>query len=165
MAAWCARVTVLTSAQRSDYDGVPKHQLAILELIGVPVVPVQDAQELPDALLIVDAIIGYSLRGAPRGVMAQLIRKANGHKAPVLSLDVPSGMETTTGNAHDPTIKASATLTLALPKTGFKAPGAAEYLGEVYLADISVPPELYASPTLGIDVGPIFAQDDIIRLF
>ena len=72
---WGARVTVLTSAQRSDYDGVPKHQLSILELIGVPIVSAQEVPELPNAHLIVDAIIGYSLRGAPScgRVTAQLL--------------------------------------------------------------------------------------------
>ena len=73
-------------------------------------------------------------------------------------------MDTTTGVVFDPAIRATATMTLALPKAGLRAPGVAEVVGELYLADISVPPQLYAEPALGLRVGPIFAQSDIVRL-
>ena len=55
-------------------------------------------------------------------------------------------------------------MTLALPKEGLRAAGVDEQVGELYLADISVPPELYAQPALGLNVGHIFAQGDIVRL-
>ena len=55
----------------------------------------EEQTELPDSDLVVDALIGYSLRGAPSGVSASLIRRANSQTAPVLSLDVPSGVDTT----------------------------------------------------------------------
>ena len=55
-------------------------------------------------------------------------------------------------------------MTLALPKTGFCADGASANTGELYLADIGVPPELYAEPKLALSVGPIFAKNDVIRL-
>jgi hypothetical protein len=56
------------------------------------------------------------------------------------------------------------TLTLALPKEGLRAPGVDRQVGELYLADISVPPSLYAEPALGLNVGYLFAESDIIRL-
>jgi len=108
-----------------------------------------------------DLIIGYSLAGAPRGPAAQLINGANAHSAPILSLDTPSGLDTSTGLVYEPAVRATATLTLALPKVGLRAPEAAEHVGELYLADIGVPPELYAG--LGLQVGPVFAQSEIIR--
>jgi NAD(P)H-hydrate epimerase len=55
-------------------------------------------------------------------------------------------------------------MTLALPKEGLRAPEAASLVGELYLADISVPPELYAAPGLALDVPFIFAESDIVRL-
>ncbi|MEL6148131.1 MAG: NAD(P)H-hydrate epimerase, partial [Chloroflexota bacterium] len=76
----------------------------------------------------------------------------------------PSGVDTTTGTVFNPAIKAVATMTLALPKEGLRAAGVEGQVGELYLADISVPPELYSIPSLGLDVGPLFAQGDIIRL-
>jgi NAD(P)H-hydrate epimerase len=112
----------------------------------------------------VDGVIGYSLKGSPRGAAAELIRWANAQDAPVLALDIPSGIDAATGNGFDPAIRASATLTLALPKEGLRAPGAERYVGELYLADIGVPPSLYGGPSLGLSVGPIFAESDILRL-
>ena len=56
-------------------------------------------------------------------------------------------------------------MTLALPKEGLRAPEAREAVGELYLADISVPPALYAGPSLGLDVGPLFHAADVIRIW
>jgi hypothetical protein len=64
----------------------------------------------------------------------------------------------------DPAICASATMTLALPKESLRAPGVAENVGELYLADISVSSELYAGPALKLEVGHLFSQSDIVRL-
>ena len=132
--------------------------------MGIAVESAADKVALPPASLIVDAIIGYSLRGAPTGGAATLIQGANRHGAPILALHVPSGVNATTGEIHEPAIRATATLTLALPKHGLATSAARGYVGELYLADISVPPELYAAPFLDLSVGPIFAMDDIIRL-
>ncbi|MEN8809327.1 MAG: hypothetical protein ABF291_17750 [Desulfobacterales bacterium] len=76
----------------------------------------------------------------------------------------PSGVDTTSGTVFDPAVRATATMTLALPKEGLKAPDVAVNVGELYLADISVPPALYAEPALQLKVGAIFAQSDIVRL-
>lgn len=104
------------------------------------------------------------LKGAPVGTAADLICWANNQEAPVLALDVPSGLDTATGAPFDTAIRASATLTLALPKEGLRAPGPEPYVGELYLADIGVPPSLYGRPGLGIEVDPLFAESDILRL-
>jgi NAD(P)H-hydrate epimerase len=114
--------------------------------------------------LIVDGVIGYSLSGAPRGGAAQLIAWANEQGTPVLSLDAPSGLDSTSGAAFEPAVRAAATLTLALPKHGLQMPGSAEYVGELYLADISVPPSLYAAPGVDVKVEHIFATSEIVRL-
>ncbi len=95
---------------------------------------------------------------------ADLIRWANAQTAPILALDAPSGVDTTTGTVFDPAIRATATMTLALPKEGMRVLGVEEHVGELYLADISVPPGLYADTALGLAVGPLFASEDVIRL-
>ena len=139
------------------------HQLAILEAIGVRTVgPVADPSALPEADLLIDALLGFGLNGPPAGVVGDLIRAANNHSASVLALDVPSGLDATTGVVHVPCIRAAATLTLALPKTGLLLPTAAPVVGELHLADIGVPPAVYAR--LGHSVGPIFASSETIRL-
>ena len=157
-----ANVQVYTTKADVDFTSVPAHQLDILRRMKVPIeqgatLPPNNAEDL-----IVDAMIGYSLKGSPRGAAAEMIHWANANPAPVLALDAPSGLDTTTGTVFEPAIEAAATLTLALPKEGLRAPGVDALVGELYLADISVPPELYA--TLGLQVSHIFAQGDIIRL-
>ena len=159
-----ARVFAFLTKPDEDFAPVPGHQLQILRRMKVPVVGASGivAVEPPD--LIVDGLIGYSLRGAPRGAAGDLIRWANDQSAPILALDAPSGVDTTTGTVFVPAIHATATMTLALPKEGLRAPGVEKHVGELYLADISVPPSLYSEPALALNVGHLFAKSDIIRL-
>ncbi len=157
---WGARVRVYTTHDDDGFSGVPAHQLAILRRLGLAVTP-SPPESLPDADLIIDAVIGYSLAGPPRGAGARLIDLANVHAAPVLSLDAPSGLDTTSGEAHPTAVRATATLTLAMPKKGLAG---SDLVGELYLADISVPPELYGNPGLELEVGPIFALEEIVRV-
>lgn len=160
-----AAVRVHTTVDHDHFAAVPAHQLAILQRMGVPVALADAVTTEVAPNLIVDGIIGYSLSGAPRGMAAVLIRWANTSGAPTLSLDVPSGLDATSGAVADPAIQATATLTLALPKKGLREPGGRRLVGELYLADIGVPPDLYAQPSLGLSVNPIFHRSDIVRLW
>ena len=162
---WGAHVEVWTTRVAKQMAEVPRHQLNILERFGIPIYVAEFGAELSDANLIVDAIVGYGLNGAASGTAAAFVVAANTHTAPVLALDVPTGLSTTTGEAFDPAIRATATLTLALPKVGLRSGDARAHVGELYVADISVPPLLYAEPSLNIDVGPIFAESDIVRVW
>ncbi|RMF76548.1 MAG: NAD(P)H-hydrate epimerase [Chloroflexi bacterium] len=161
-----AQVHIATTALPDTFTPIPAHQLDIARRMNIATsLAVDDVARLPsDVALIIDGIIGYSLKGAPRGLAADLIRWANDSPAPILALDAPSGVDTTTGTVFDPAIKATATMTLALPKEGLRAAGVDAQIGELYLADISVPPQLYAGPALNLQVGPIFARNDIVRL-
>ena len=161
---WGAVVEVRLTRDLADYHGVPAHQLEILSRMQLPIsAPGSTAffSQESSVDLVVDGLIGYNLSGAPRGQAAELIHWANGQPAPILALDTPSGLDTATGEIFDPTIKAAATLTLALPKQGLRAELA--QVGELYLADISVPPTLYEQ-ALGLQVGSLFAESEIIRL-
>jgi NAD(P)H-hydrate epimerase len=164
LVGWGAAVTVVLAQSPNDMRGVPRQQLAILEWIGIPVRVGADgiSDPLTDADLVIDALIGYSLRGAPAGPVAALIRAANASGRPILALDLPSGLDGDSGEASDPTIRATQTLTLALPKRGLLAPAARPRVGQLHLADISVPEKVYER--LGLKVGPIFAQSDIIAI-
>ncbi len=89
--------------------------------------------------LILDALIGYGLQGAPHGPALELIRWANGTGSPILSLDIPSGLDATTGATSGEVITPTWTLTQALPKTGLLR----EKTGALYLADIGIPAAVY----------------------
>lgn len=162
LAAWGARVEVVLAQSPDALTPVPAIQLAILQRMGLAVR--EDEPTTGGGDLVIDGVIGYSLTGSPRGGAKALITWANAAGAAVLSLDTPSGLDTGSGVAHDPTVRAAATLTLALPKTGLLGGGAAEWIGELYCGDISVPPRLYAEPTLGLTVPPFFSQSDIVRI-
>ena len=111
-----------------------------------------------DADIILDAVIGYSLKGAPRGNALKLIEWANKNKSPILSLDVPSGVDSTTGQTPGKFIKATWTLTLALPKTGLLP----ELTGELFLADIGIPVGTYKKMNLSF-ISP-FEKDYRIQI-
>ena len=147
------QVTVVVS-DLDHMTSVPKHQLDIVQRMRIPVVP-----NPPAAHLVVDALIGYSLRGDPAGRVAELIVWANECGAPVLALDTPSGLDVTTGMAARPCVAATATMTLALPKTGLLR---SEAVGELYLADISVPKPVYQR--MGMDVPDLFRESTLINL-
>lgn len=163
LAAWGFDVSAFISADEGRFAEVPHHQLRVLKHVGVEVHNVVPPPAAASALII-DGLIGYSLRGAPRGRAAELIRWANQSGSEVLSLDVPSGLDATTGSALDPVIHATATMTLALPKAGLARGAASSVVGELYLADIGVPPKLYERAPLGLKVPNVFAHADIVRL-
>jgi len=131
--------------------------------MDVTIGPADAVESAEPADMVLDGVIGYSLKGAPREAAGALIRWANIQPSPVLALDSPSGIDMTTGSVFDPAIRATATMTLALPKEGLRASGVQALVGELYLADISVPPVLYKT-FLGIDVCPIFAESDIVQI-
>lgn len=107
--------------------------------------------------LIIDALIGYGLRGTPQGITGDLIRLANASSRPILALDVPSGVNATTGEG-DQVIRADETLTLALPKSGLISP----HTGTLFLADLGIPIEVYRR--VGISYSPPFDGRGIVPL-
>jgi NAD(P)H-hydrate epimerase len=158
--AWGAAVTVWLGRRPVPGRGIATHQLAILERLNLPVHAPTAEPVLPPCDLLIDALLGFSLTNAPAGETAALIRAANAHPAPVLAVDLPSGLEATGGTGFDPCVRADATLTLALPKTGLLAGSARAVTGDIVVADIGVPPEAYAR--LGMTVGPVFATGDFV---
>ncbi|RMD95269.1 MAG: NAD(P)H-hydrate epimerase, partial [Calditrichaeota bacterium] len=130
---------------------VPRWQYQIFRnTSGMDIGPEELKKESPD--LILDALIGYSLNGAPTGLPADLISWANEQTCPILSLDVPSGVDASTGETPGVYIKATWTLTLALPKTGLVR----EKCGQLFLADLGIPAGVYAK--CGISYIPPFGN-------
>jgi NAD(P)H-hydrate epimerase len=121
-----------------------KNQLHIIKKIRIPFVNEVNA-EVGD--VIIDALIGYGIKGNPQDRFASLIRQANKTKqkgAKIVSLDIPSGIDPNTGEIYDPAIDADYTVTLALPKTGLRK------LKNVYLANIGIPNKVYRDFNINI---------------
>ena len=117
---------------------VPAEQLRIFRHTAGREIPQADLAVFHPQLVL-DALIGYSLRGPPRGAAAELIRWANGCAAPIVALDLPSGLDATSGEAPGDAIRARTTMTLALPKTGLFV----AQVGRLLLADIGIPEGAY----------------------
>lgn len=163
---WGAEVQVELAANPKKLKNVPAHQWRVLQAMGLAGNPPPEGKglspdvEQPD--LILDALIGYGLTGNPRGRVAEWIDWMNRSGIPILALDTPSGLDTTSGVPGEPCVRAAATLTLALPKTGLLAPEARPFVGDLFLADISVPSELYR--WIGLIVPPLFVRDTILQV-
>lgn len=144
-------VRVVTTRPPDQMNPVPAHQFDILQRMGV-----QQADSIAGADVVVDAIIGYSLRGAPHGESARLISETS-DAAMTVSLDTPSGLDVTTGQTPGVAVHADATVTLAAPKVGLRD---APNVGDLYLADISVPPSVIAR----FGTAPAFPSNGILKL-
>lgn len=160
---WGANVTVLIISSEDNFKEIPRKQFDIISHLPISVVFAgKNSHHInwEKFDLIIDAILGYGLNREPLGLISDTIKKINFMKCPVISLDTPSGLDTNAGHISDTVIRANSTLTLALPKSGLVIYGSNKFIGDLYIADISVPPLLYCQ--LGLEVPPIFAQESII---
>ncbi len=137
---------------------VPGRQLEIFKNTTGKLIPEKKLDELQPTVIL-DAIIGYSLNAAPRGSALKFIQYANSINEYKISLDVPSGIDSTTGNSEGEYFHANATITLALPKTGLTP----DKTGKLYLADIGIPVEVYNK--IGNEYSFPFGNKYIVRLY
>lgn len=136
---------------------VSAYQLHILKSTNAEIISLKQLQnENPD--VIIDSIIGYNLKGEPTGMALELIKWASKKLGIIISLDVPSGIDSTTGETYKTFIKPDVTLTLALPKTGL-LPSVA---GELFLADIGIPAKVFERA--GINYIFPFENNFIVKL-
>jgi NAD(P)H-hydrate epimerase len=159
---WGVKVQVLLRHPPDSYLGIPRQQLEILQRLDIPIGEAAPRMQTSTIGLLIDGLIGYGLRGTPDARTANLISWASALPADVRSLDLPSGLDANLGFAFDPTIKASATLTLALPKIGMRRPESASWIGELYLADIGIPPEVYLP--MGLRVPQLFRSSELLQI-
>ena len=151
-------VHLIVDRSPEDLSGVAATQYRILDEMGVPTTT--ETERLAPSggqRVIVDALIGYGLDGEVRPPASRMIERLNGLSEPIVSLDVPSGIDATTGDTLGVAVTPTRTVTLALPKTGLDA-----VAGALYLADISIPGTVYER--LGIEYDRPFGQADWIEL-
>jgi len=139
-------VRVLLWAKPDELTGDAETNFKIVENIGLPIelfAGDYDAGRLDDQLegaaCIVDALLGTGARGEPRPPFDRVIDQLNAATAPVLSIDLPSGLDCDTGQAAVHTIRAAETCTFFTAKPGFFTPGAEQYTGELNVLDIGAP--------------------------
>ena len=173
---WGAEVDAFVAGPAERLRPLARRQYEILKRLEVPL---YDTTTLDDRFLvhrlrgrnlILDGLIGYSTRGAPRDEIARLIAVASAASAggapPILAVDLPSGIDPDTGEPLSPepqgAIAAALTVTLALPKAGLLRDAPRGHVGDLLLADIGIPAKAYEG--VGIDARSVFAAGDLLRV-
>lgn len=146
------RLATVCCVDASRLRGAAARELDALRKVGVEVA---GDLVLGDAEVVVDAIFGTGLGRAPEGRFAEWIEAINASGKPVISVDVPSGLDSDTGVAYAPCIRANVTITLGLPKPGLQ--------GRVLVADIGVPFEAYAAVGVAVPAD-LFARETLVTL-
>lgn len=147
-------VSVTLAQPVESWSPVTAHQYDILERMGLAA-----ATDPRQSDVFIDALIGYSLKGPPRGRIGQLIEILGENTDPTVALDTPSGLNVTDGSIPGDVVAAEVTMTLAFPKIGLRN---AEEVGDLYVADISVPPSVF--DTLDVGPTPDFTRSSIVKL-
>ncbi len=94
---------------------------------------------LRDADVVLDGLLGTGSSGAPRGLAAQGIAAANASSAPVIAVDIPSGVDGATGEVAGEAVHAEVTVTFQALKPGHVLPPGSEHAGRIEVADIGLP--------------------------
>src|SRR5207253_3161958 len=95
-------------------------------------------EERPD--VVIDALLGTGLKGAPREETSRLIEEINGAGVPVLAVDIPSGVNASTGEVAGAAVRADVTVTMHGPKVGLLVAPGRFLAGEIEVADIGLAP-------------------------
>ncbi len=160
--AW---VQVVGTHPTEQYKEGAAQQLATLDAMGAPLVWSPEGYaipSLPDADLVIDALVAPGIKGDPRGRVRELMLQANGGRAAVLSLEAPTGIDTDDGQLYQPHIRAAATLSLGLPRRGLLVAPARSACGRLFVADAAWPLALYAE--VGIEPPLLFQDRTLIEL-
>ena len=132
--------------------GDAKLNLEILSRLGIPVETAPDAESFKgfsdlifSSDIIVDAILGTGLSRGVSGYLGDVIEVVNSVPAFVISVDIPSGLSSDTPKILGSVIRASCTVTFGLPKISQILYPAAEYVGDLIVSDIGIPPSVIQS--------------------
>jgi hydroxyethylthiazole kinase-like uncharacterized protein yjeF len=125
-----------------------------LDAPGVKVVPLLSSEDIADAAteicsaqVLIDSLLGTGLNGKVRDNCAHLLEVCAGSRGQILAVDTPSGLDASSGQLHGPVLQAEMTVTFGVPKTGFMQAARPQVIGELVVADISLPAKISgASP-------------------
>lgn len=110
---------------------------------GVELIPYFSLFTIPNADVIVDALLGIGLEGDVRPPFSEVITKLHALPTPILALDIPSGLNADTGAVQGLALKADLTVTFVGLKTGLLTGAAPEYVGEWVCADLDLPESVF----------------------
>ncbi len=161
-----AEVRTFLAASKQDVRDDALANLNFAAAMNVPITELTNERRtgaveraIAPAHLIVDALLGTGVSGTVRGVMSKVIPLLNAADAPVVAVDVPSGINSDTGAILGAAVRATWTVTLGLPKRGLLLYPGAEYAGEIHVGDLGVPKSLIEGDHLHTNV----TTPDLVR--
>ena len=147
--------TLVLSCRCDELQGDPLTHFQRL-VAGIHVFEIPTLEQLGDIVsetqpaVIVDGLLGTGLSGEVREPYASAIQFINHQPAPVVAIDIPSGLDSDTGEVHGACVRATSTVTMGLPKIGLLKPAATDFVGRIEVADIRFPSQFVDE--IGTDV-------------
>ncbi len=143
-----AAVTAVQTAERIHEDGVEALRGAGGRVHRARGADAGTGRLLARADLVVDGVLGIGGRPELADELAAILAAANASAAPVVAVDVPTGVDATTGEAADGAVRAELTVTMGAVKSGLLLPGAAAHTGRLDLVDLGLAPHLPDEPAV-----------------
>ena len=148
---WNVKVVLLTDKDKLSNDCLVQYKTALKAGVPIEVRKKVDKKDLHSALVI-DAIFGTGLGRDVKGNIAEAISLLNAFDNPVVSVDMPSGISSDTGQIMGEAVRADYTVTFGLPKRGHLLYPGAEHAGKLFIEDIGFPDELLKSEKIRVEL-------------
>lgn len=154
LARWGHRPSIILAGSVHQLHDEPAVYARILRALRIPIMEVTSVERIGTAArrlarcrVMIDALLGIGLRGTVRPLQAGLIALMNRANAPLVSVDVPSGLNADTGQPQDLAVFATQTVTFGLPKHGFFRGDGPRHVGTLIIDDIGIPQTLLTRST------------------
>ena len=139
--AWGGRPTVHLGTPRDTLSRLNQAEVDRFEVLGGRVF--EPGAPLPAVALWIDGLFGTGFRDELSDELKDLIDAVNHDHSPTLAIDLPSGLDATTGKASLPAIRADVTAALGLPMVGILKPFAKQLVGEIAMIDLGIPASVW----------------------
>jgi len=163
------RPLVLLLSSKQEVKGDAALNLKIAQRLGIEIFEIKSSKtwdkhlkKILQSTLLVDAVFGTGLSHPAKGLYAKVIKDINKSKAYKIAVDIPSGLSSDTYQIIGPCVKADLTVTLAAPKIAHVFPPAEDWVGELVVGEISVPPFLFEDDNLKLE---LVEKKDILPYF
>lgn len=154
LANFGAKVKVFLLCRKSEVSGDAATNLRALNYMGIEAeeVSLEEMQRVKISFsisdILVDAIFGTGFKGEINGLIGTVIDAMNDSGRPIVSVDIPSGLDASTGKVSVKCVRATCTVTMGAPKLGLLLYPGAEFAGELAIANIGIPGSLFAQEKL-----------------
>lgn len=165
-------VDVFLLVREEELKGIALENFILLKKIGCPINALHGEMNEEEDYgwkeivsrkgVIVDAIFGTGFKGSPPPFVEEIIEYINSSNKKICSIDVPSGVNSTTGVVHGKAIRADLTVTFGLPKIGLFTGDGVDRTGRVEIKDIGYPQILIDNSDLK---GSLLTDEDVAPLF